>query len=150
MDKMKTIQMQFLLAMLLGVLVVVVMGYYTHTFNHDYFWLFRDWHFFVMSILLQPIIEEISFRGWIQGFLLGRDIGNHRWWLISSANVITTLLFGVIHLVYHTPIWAFLVTLPSLLYGYFRERFDSVIPAIVLHIFYNLTYFSLLGMPSGV
>ncbi len=142
--------MQFLLAMLLGALIVVAMGYYTHAFNRDYFWLLKDWHSFAMLVLLQPIIEEISFRGWIQGFLLDRDIGNHKWGLISSANVITTLLFGAIHLVYHTPVWALLVMLPSLLYGYFREKFDSVIPAIALHVFYNLIFFSLLSLPPSI
>jgi membrane protease YdiL (CAAX protease family) len=35
------------------------------------------------------------------------------------------------------------VLLPSLLYGYFRDRHGSVYPAIALHVFYNAGYFLL-------
>jgi membrane protease YdiL (CAAX protease family) len=38
------------------------------------------------------------------------------------------------------------VLLPALLFGYFRDRHDSVLPAIALHVFYNAGYF-LLPLP---
>ncbi|MEO7557618.1 MAG: JDVT-CTERM system glutamic-type intramembrane protease, partial [Gammaproteobacteria bacterium] len=57
------------------------------------------------------------------------------------ANVATTLLFAGFHFFYHAPLWAALVILPSLIFGYFRDRHQRVLPAIVLHVFYNAGYF---------
>ena len=98
-----------------------------------------------MLILFYPVVEELSFRGVIQGIML-------RWTQrreivpgISMANGITSLLFVAVHFVHHPPVWATAVLIPSLIFGYFRDRFGSVIPAIVLHAFYNLMFYALVG-----
>ena len=61
----------------------------------------------------------------------------------TLANLATSVLFTALHFVSHPPLWAAGVLLPSLLYGYFRDRHDSVYPAIALHVFYNAGYFLL-------
>ena len=46
-----------------------------------------------------------------------------------------------LHLWSHSPIWATLVFFPSLVFGYLRDQFDSTVPSIVMHIWYNGGYF---------
>ena len=109
-------------------------------------WLLRDWRAFGLLVLFYPVVEEIAFRGWIQGYLMHGVLADRHWRVLSLPNLITTLLFAAMHLVYHTPYWALLVIAPSLVYGYFRERSGSVMPSIALHAFYNFVYFSLIKL----
>jgi uncharacterized protein len=94
-------------------------------------------------IVLQPVVEELLFRGLLQGWLAARP-----GWLsaccgITRANLAVSLLFAALHFIHHPPLWAVGVLLPSLLFGYFRDRYGSVYPAIALHVFYNAGYFLL-------
>jgi membrane protease YdiL (CAAX protease family) len=34
---------------------------------------------------------------------------------------------------------------PSLVFGYFRDRYDSVVPGAALHVFYNAGWFLAVG-----
>ena len=92
-------------------------------------------------ILWQPMLEELLFRGVIQGQAAQQTWGKVEYWGVSGANLITTSLFALSHLVYHTPIWAAAVLVPSLVFGHFRDRYKSVWPGLVLHVFYNAGYF---------
>jgi membrane protease YdiL (CAAX protease family) len=56
---------------------------------------------------------------------------------ISGANLITSFLFAAAHLLHQSPLWASLVFFPSLIFGWAREKYDSIVPSIVLHSFYN-------------
>jgi len=94
-------------------------------------------------ILLQPLLEELLFRGLLQGWLLAWPWARRQLGGFTLANLVVTLLFTALHLISHPPLWAAGVLLPSLLYGYFRDRHDSVLPAIALHVFYNAGYFLL-------
>jgi membrane protease YdiL (CAAX protease family) len=111
----------------------------------DPFWLVRDYSAFLMLILFYPIIEELSFRGVIQGSLLRWT--QHRELVpgLTLANTITSFLFVAVHFVYHSPMWAVAVWVPSLIFGYFRDRFESVVPAVLLHAFYNLIFYATMG-----
>ena len=111
----------------------------------DPLWLFQDMYSFGILVLFYPIIEELSFRGMIQEYLSHKVGDSKRIAGISLANILTSILFVLMHFIYHTPIWALLVFFPSLLFGYFKEHFSSVIPSILLHSFYNLVFFSLIG-----
>lgn len=96
-------------------------------------------------ILWQPLLEELLFRGVLQG-----QLGLRSWWRekhfgISRANLATSFLFVLGHLFYHAPFWALAVFVPSLLFGHFRERHASVYPALALHVYYNAGYF-LIGL----
>jgi membrane protease YdiL (CAAX protease family) len=94
-------------------------------------------------ILLQPLIEELLFRGLLQGRLIAQSWGQRPFAGFTLANWTVSLLFTALHFINHPPLWAAGVLLPSLLYGYFRDRHDSVLPAIALHVFYNAGYFLL-------
>jgi hypothetical protein len=94
-------------------------------------------------ILLQPVVEELLFRGLLQGWLRRVSWLRNGWCGITGANLAVSLLFTAFHFIDHPPLWASGVLLPSLLFGYFRDRHDSVYPAIALHVFYNGGYFLL-------
>ncbi|HYD59313.1 MAG TPA: JDVT-CTERM system glutamic-type intramembrane protease [Noviherbaspirillum sp.] len=94
-------------------------------------------------VLWQPLLEELLFRGAIQGRLAALGWARHRLAGLSISNWLATILFALAHLVYHAPLWATSVILPSLVFGYFRERYDRVYPAILLHAIYNGSYLAI-------
>jgi uncharacterized protein len=100
---------------------------------------------FLSVALWQPLFEELLFRGVIQGQLLQPMWGRKTWIGLSLANLLTSLLFTLAHLASHSVSWSLLVFIPSLCFGFMRNRFGSVYPAIVLHAFYNAGYFLLTG-----
>jgi len=94
-------------------------------------------------VLLQALVEELLFRGLLQGWLAAKPWGRIQLAGFTLANLAASLLFTALHFAGHPPLWAAGVLLPSLLFGYFRDRHDSVLPAIALHVFYNAGYFLL-------
>jgi len=72
-------------------------------------------------VVVQPLLEELVFRGLLQGQLL-RLGAARRLGPVSVANLVTTFAF---------------VAAPSMVFGHLRERFGSVLPATLLHAFYN-------------
>jgi len=99
---------------------------------------------FVSLVLVQPVLEEIVFRGALQGWLIKKNWGHRHIIGITSANVVTSIVFVAMHFLYHAPLMALLVLIPSLLFGYFRDRYKGqLIPCIILHCFYNMGYFLL-------
>jgi len=96
-------------------------------------------------IFIFPILEEIVFRGLIQESLQQLFANNHirtlLIWPISSANVLTSLLFSSSHLWAHSILWALATLIPSLIFGYFKDKYQSLQPSIMLHIFYNLGFY---------
>lgn len=116
-------------------------------------WTEPDWPLrvpfaFVLAVLIYPVLEEIVFRGLIQGTLLKRSFGRRRLVGLTTANVVTSIAFVALHLINHQWYWALAVIAPSLLFGHFRERYDHLLPAIVLHMFYNAGYFWLFTAPA--
>lgn len=87
-------------------------------------------------VLVQPAIEELVFRGVLQGQLL-RLTGARRLGPLTLANLMVTAGFVATHLLAQPPGWALAVAVPSLVFGHLRERFDSVVPAIAMHAIYN-------------
>lgn len=100
---------------------------------------------FLLSALVYPLLEEIVFRGGLQPLLLDRPRMAQRWYGISGANLLASVVFSMLHLFAHAPIWALAVLAPSLVFGYFRERHDSLKSPIALHVLYNAGYFWLFG-----
>ncbi len=98
----------------------------------------------LLLCFVYPVVEELAFRGALQGWLARYRIGRATVMAgLSGANILTSCLFVVAHLFYHPPMWALLVIGPSLVFGWFRDRYHSVVPAILLHILYNSGYFLL-------
>lgn len=93
-------------------------------------------------VIWQPVLEEMLFRGVVQGYLLQSRVAAYRWGPLSAPNLMASGAFAAIHFVAHPPIWALLTFLPSLVFGVFRERSGSIWPAVVLHGCYNGAFFA--------
>ena len=87
-------------------------------------------------LLLQPLTEELLFRGALQGMLLRRT-DRRTLGPLTRANALTTAAFVALHFIAQPPGWAAVVALPSLVFGHMRDRFGSVLPSVVLHVVYN-------------
>jgi len=103
-------------------------------------WPLHDPLRFIYPALLYPIIEELIFRGYIQE-LVHRRLTVWRLGPFSHANILTSLLFTALHFINHPPLWAAAVFIPSLLFGFFKDRSGRLGAPIVLHVFYNSGYF---------
>jgi len=101
------------------------------------------WYQFALIILVYPVLEEIVFRGLVLEYLAKRA----RWkWdqrivSLTAANLLTSLAFVLAHLIYSPWIWALLVFFPSIIFGYMKERHQSLLSPIIMHGFYNLGFF---------
>jgi membrane protease YdiL (CAAX protease family) len=140
-----SLSMQYGVAMLAAPMCCILSALFFESRPENIFWIFGDLNRFFVLILVYPLVEELAFRGVIQGFL-----GTHRhtkesWAGITYANLLTTVLFVLIHFIYHPPTWALAVFVPSLIFGYFKDRFGSVIPSIFLHSFYNAVFYAYMG-----
>jgi len=102
---------------------------------------------FLSRVIFYPALEELLFRGYLQGQLRQQSWGRQGWGGLTLANGCTSLLFAAGHWWSHPPLWAAAVLLPSLTFGYCRDRYMSLYPCIVLHMFYNAGYFALTGLP---
>jgi len=103
---------------------------------------------FLLAVVWQPIVEELLFRGCLQGFLSICEGGQRSLVGISMANLLTSVVFTGAHIATHSLLWASLTVFPSLLFGVLRDRSGSVFPPIALHIIYNVGYFMLTGGSS--
>lgn len=99
---------------------------------------------FLLLVLLYPVLEEIVFRGLVQGaghrYLPPRSFGP-----ISLSNLVTTLAFVAVHFLYHAPAWAVAVLIPSLVFGYFKDKHGGLTIPIALHVYYNAGYYWIFG-----
>ena len=101
-------------------------------------------------VLWSPLLEELLFRGVIQGQLARHARLRLSFAGVSLANLAASLLFALAHLFHHPVSWALAVILPSLVFGHFRDR-HGLYPALLLHAAYNGCYAwlgSAPGMPS--
>lgn len=88
-------------------------------------------------ILFYPVVEEFAFRGVIQEYIATKTKQYPSFYYLTVANMLTSVLFVAMHFVHHTPLWAMLVFVPSLIFGYFKEQYGHVGASIFLHMFYN-------------
>lgn len=103
----------------------------------------------LQAVLLYPILEEIIFRGALQGWLLGRpSLGKgrvqyrfDRW--VSIPNLLASLVFTAFHFINQPPLWAAMVFIPSLVFGWAREHTGGLLLPILLHIWYNAGFYFL-------
>ncbi|MFY3774740.1 JDVT-CTERM system glutamic-type intramembrane protease MrtJ [Marinobacter salsuginis] len=126
---------QFLVALVAGCLVSIVL---TTLFDGSG-WQDADLLSILSLILWAPIIEELAFRGVVQGWLSGTSLGKRDVAGLSCANLFAALLFTAWHLVYRSDFMAWLVFVPALVFGYFRDRHGSLVPCVILHAAYNVS-----------
>ncbi len=101
---------------------------------------------FLSLILWQPIIEELGFRGILQGILLEKAAYRFLIGPVTIANGLTSLAFSIAHLPTHPFLWVAGIFLVSLILGYVRERTGSLCPAIGLHAYFNAGYYLTAGL----
>ena len=99
--------------------------------------LFSDVKHLFFLIVFYPVVEELAFRGVIQEFIASKTKQYPAFYKLTVANIVTSLLFVAMHFVHHTPLWAMLVFIPSLVFGYFKEQYGHIGASIFLHMFYN-------------
>ncbi len=95
---------------------------------------------FVMPVIIYPVLEEIVFRGAVMDFFRTKTPGIVFFYL-TKANIFASVIFTSLHFIYHPPLWASAVFIPSLLFGLAKERYQSLIPPILLHVFFNAGYY---------
>jgi len=88
-------------------------------------------------IIFYPVIEELAFRGVIQEFIASKTKAFRPFYFLTVANVVTSVFFVAMHFVHHPPLWAVMVFVPSLIFGYFKEQYGHIGASIFLHMFYN-------------
>ena len=89
-----------------------------------------------LLFIIAPVLEELVFRGLLQG-----EFGRTKWgklqrFGVSFANVLTSALFVLAHGL-RMGLGAWTVLLPSLILGWLKDRCGSVVPCIVVHALFN-------------
>ena len=97
------------------------------------------------KLLLMSFLEEFVFRFSLQESLNKFFKYKKIVLRISVANLLTSVIFVILHLLNHPPIWAISVFLPSLIFGWAWDRYQNLIPCWCLHFVYNLLYFYRFG-----
>lgn len=92
---------------------------------------------FLMVAVLYPVLEEVVFRGLLQGWLRRRPWGRESRLGLSNANLLVSALFTAMHMARQFSYWSIAVFAPSLIFGYFRDRYGNLTVPIALHVFYN-------------
>lgn len=130
--------------LLLGAVPVWLSLAYYFDNELDVTWFYYHLGSFVILAIIYPVLEEIVFRGFIQEQLF-RILSQRRIGLVTLANILTSIIFSAMHLINHTPEWALLVFIPSLVFGFTKDRFDTLLAPVLLHVFYNMGYYLLFG-----
>ena len=131
---------QFFWALLIAPLLWLI-GYSFYSPTPDWAWPLQHPRELVVLVILYPCVEELLFRGLLQGWLLERANFQRHWQGLTLANLATSVIFTVLHFLMHPPLAAASVLLPSLVFGYFRDRYGRLHAPILLHVYYNLGYF---------
>ena len=84
---------------------------------------------FVGTLILPPVTEEIIFRGLILGYLRRAGAG------FILANLIQAVCFGIYHQNLVQGIYAVVM---GFLLGYLADRYESLLAPMLLHFLFNL------------
>jgi membrane protease YdiL (CAAX protease family) len=136
----------FLLALLAGPVCWLIL-YLMLVPGLQWDWPLRHPGTFLMPALVFPVLEEIAFRGLLQE-LVREFVSRGSLGPLSHANLITSVVFTLLHFIYHPPLWAALVFFPSLVFGYFKDRTRSLTAPVILHVFYNSGFLWLFSTPG--
>ena len=134
---MNKIHIQYGVAILAAPLFVLLYNYIFQQQAFDIELVHFDTKSLFFLILFYPVVEELAFRGVIQEFIASKTKRYPSFFNVTVANVVTSMLFVMMHFVHHTPLWAMLVFVPSLIFGYFKEQYGHIGASIFLHMFYN-------------
>jgi membrane protease YdiL (CAAX protease family) len=103
----------------------------------------RGWNKAVLAIIMGPVLEEVTFRGYLISLAL-RLTRRRSHPLSSAASVMcTAALFALAHLgtAGITSLQLVCIASTGCLYGWIRVRFESTAAASLSHATYNLTLY---------
>ena len=89
---------------------------------------------FVAVAILAPVTEELAFRGFLFSALQSRGVRTR--WII----LVTSLAFAAVHVQYDLHDMTLVLVL-GMMFGVARARFNSVLPAIAMHMTANAVAF---------
>lgn len=90
----------------------------------------------LFKLIIYPVLEEIVFRGLIQGWISARV--SHSSHGVSLSNVITSIIFTAVHFFNNPSLLTLLIFFPSIIFGCAKERYNKLTPPIILHSLYNI------------
>jgi membrane protease YdiL (CAAX protease family) len=102
---------------------------------------------YLLPVLIYPVLEEIVFRGLLQE-LVQESLTRRKLGPLTLANLLTSLVFTGFHFLNHAPVWAVLVFFPSLVFGFFKDRYGTLSAPILLHVFYNAGFLLIFTTPA--
>lgn len=118
------------------------------------FWLVLFWHQtievdlelvpLIIVAIIYPLVEESLFRGIIQPSIAKKF--SRSFFNLSVANIVTSGIFAITHLINHDPLWAIGTFLPSLAFGFCQDRYKTLQASMALHCYYNAGYFLIAGL----
>ena len=114
----------------------------------DGLWIIDHGRLFLFQVVAYPVVEELAFRGFMQENLLTIPLLRRHIARFTAANIVTSIIFSGLHATMRGSSSAWLVFFPSTIFGFFRDKYNSVRPSIVLHMLFNGGYFWLFGGPS--
>lgn len=102
----------------------------------------RFWSFVIGQLLLISLPEEFFFRGYLQG-RLNQALGKK--WKFLAAEIgpglfIAAALFALAHFAFQPYPDRLLVFFPALVFGWLREKTDSLIAPVLFHFSSNLSF----------
>ena len=92
----------------------------------------------IVLVISIAVLEEILFRGFLQGWLLGRAQFRQRSFCFSRAIWLSSLAFAIAHIWTHSLILVPGYFAVGIVLGYFRERYKGILIPVLLHAYYNL------------
>jgi hypothetical protein len=95
----------------------------------------------LLTIVGAPIVEELFFRGLIQGAFT-RRAGP------TAAIFVTALMFCFAHVLNEGPLAPLVLFPPALVLGYLRHRYGRLAPGMIAHSTFNAIAFGLLLVPA--
>lgn len=131
--------MVLILPIIIGALITLVSDVHA-----SFSWMIDKPKYVLWYIIIIPIVEEMAFRGFLQNLIekhKPRGCKTHS--VFSWANLITSLIFAGFHLINHAQVIALMTFIPSLIFGYFKDKYQNIVPGILLHSLYNLGFIAL-------
>jgi membrane protease YdiL (CAAX protease family) len=131
-----TVIVAFIIIIIIGGLIQLLGFDLTDTSNIPQLELYFSIPSILLLIIIQPIAEEIFFRGFLLdkiNSLLGKN----------SAIILSSILFGLAHLSYGNIYPAFLTFIIGLLLAILVLRTNNLYSSIVAHIIFNIASFSI-------